>query len=123
MDRIKALIVDDKRIIGDMFSFILGYSGHDVTVVRSAQDAAEKIRKDDFDVVFLDIIMPERDGVSLLEEIKVLDPKLPVIIMSGYSAVEQKDRIKELGVNAYLDKPFEIDDVRRSVKLAIGKEI
>ena len=53
LDKIKMLVVDDKKIIGDLFDFTFGYSGHKVTVVTNAKDALAAVTKDSFDVAFL----------------------------------------------------------------------
>lgn len=123
MDKIKVLVVDDKKVIGDLFEFTLGYSGHDIKWVDNAHDALELIKKEKFDVVFLDIIMPKADGVAILEELREIAPDLPVVMMSGYSVDEKRNRARDLGAITCLKKPFEMDDVRKIVKIAIGKEI
>ena len=123
MDKIKILVVDDKKIIGDLFEFTLGYGGHDITVVTNAQDAINAVQKNRFDIAFLDIVMPERDGVEILGEIRKISPQLPIIMMSGYSVEDKRIQAKDLGAITCLKKPFEMDDVRKAVKDAIGKEI
>lgn len=123
MDKIKFLVIDDKKIIGDLFEVTLAYIGHEIKVTQNGDEGVNLVKDDRFDVVFCDIIMPDRDGVSVLEEIKDIQPDLPVIMMSGYSLEEQRQRIRELGASGFLDKPFEMDDVRKAVKLAVGKEI
>jgi len=123
VEKIKVLVVDDKRVIGDLFGYILGYSGHDVTVVQDGLEAIELIKTSRFDVVFLDIVMPEPDGVTVLERIKSLSPNTPVVMMSGYSIHEKRQRAKELGAVTCLKKPFEMDEVRQALKMALGKEI
>ena len=123
MDKIKALIVDDKRITGELFGYILSNGQHDIKVVQSAKEAIELIRKQDFDIVFLDIIMPDQDGIQTLEAIKKINADLPVIMMSGYTVEEKRNRIRDLGAVACLDKPVEMNQVREAVRLALGKEI
>jgi len=122
-DKIKALVVDDKRITGDMFGFMLSGDIHDVTVVQSADEALGHIKKNDYDVVFLDIIMPGKDGIETLEEIREIKPRLPVIMMSGYTVEDKRSRIHDLGVSACLEKPVEMNTVREVVKAALGKDI
>lgn len=123
MDKIKVLVVDDKKIIGDLFDFTLGYGGHDITCVNTAEEAIDAVNNEEFDIAFLDIVMPEKDGVSLLEDIKTIRPNLAVVMMSGYSVDEKRKRANELGAVTCMKKPFEMDDVRKVVKEAIGKDI
>jgi len=81
------------------------------------------VQKGQYDIVFLDIVMPEKDGVETLEKIKTINPALPVVMMSGYSVEEKRQKVKELGAITTLKKPFEMDDVRKVVKVALGKDI
>src|SRR3989338_4461874 len=123
MTRLKILVVDDKKVIGDLFDFTLGYSGHIITVLDNPTDALNAVRDNDFDIAFLDIVMPEKDGVELLQELRMIAPKLPVIMMSGYSVEDKKIKARELGAVTCLKKPFEIDDIKRVIKSAIGKDV
>ncbi len=122
-EKINVLVVDDKKVIGDFFAFTLGYAGHQICVVDSAELALDRITKEKFDIVFLDIVMPDQDGVEALKEIKKSFPNLPVVMMSGYSVDDKRSKAKELGAVACLKKPFEMDDVKSVVKLATGKDI
>ena len=123
MDKIKILIVDDKKIIGDLFSFTLGYSGHNITVVNTSREAIDAVKKQVFDIAFIDIILPDRDGVAILQDVKNIVPQLPVIMMSGYSVEEKRLKAEELGAVTCLKKPFEMDDVRKIIKEVLGKDV
>ena len=123
MNQLKILVVDDKKVIGDLFDFTLGYSGHLLKIVNNAKDALDAIRNNQYDIAFIDIVMPGVDGVQLLEDIKRVEPKLPVVMMSGYSVEDKKKRAEELGAVTCLKKPFEIDDVRQIIKVSTGKDI
>ena len=123
MDKLNILVIDDKKVIGDLFDFTLGYSGHKIKVVNNAKDAVEAIQKDSFDIVFLDIVMPEKDGVDVLQDIRQVAPNLPVIMMSGYSVEERRSKATALGAITCLKKPFEVEEVKRVIKLAIGRDV
>ena len=122
-NRIKVLVVDDKKVIGDFFDFTLGYFGHDITVVHDPREAAKTACEKDFDIAFLDIMMPEKNGVDVLRELKSVVPQLPVVMMSGYSLQEMKDKAMQLGAAGCIKKPFELDDVRQMMKVTLGKNI
>lgn len=122
-NRIRVLVVDDKKIIGDFFDFTLGFFGHSITVVRDPREALKAAQEKPFDIAFLDIMMPERNGVDVLREIKSVMPRLPVVMMSGYSLQELKDEAMRLGASGCLKKPFEINDVRHVMKVTLGKSI
>lgn len=122
-NRIKVLVVDDKKVIGDFFDFTLGYFGHDITVVHDPREAVKVAQQQDFDIAFLDIMMPEKNGVEVLREMKNVVPQLPVVMMSGYSLQEMKDEAMQLGAAWCLKKPFELDDVRQVMNVTLGKNI
>jgi len=123
MNPIKILVVDDKKVIGDLFDFTLGYSGHVITVVDTATAALEAIKGKEFDIAFFDIVMPAKDGVDLLSEVRTLAPNLPVVMMSGYSVEDKKLKARDLGAVTCLKKPFEIDDVKKVIKTTLGRDV
>ena len=123
MNPIKILVIDDKKVIRDFFDFTLGYYGHEITAVHDPCEAAKVAGNGTFDIAFLDMIMPGRDGVSVLREVKVAAPRLPVVMMTGYSVEEKKEEALRLGACACLKKPFEVEDIRRVIKEHIGKEV
>ncbi len=122
-DKLNILVVDDKKIIGDLFDFTLGYSGHSITVVDRAQAAYEAVKGQNFDIAFIDIVMPEHDGVEVLKELKHLSPELPIVMMSGYSVEDKRKKTSELGAVTCLKKPFEIDEVKELIKTILNKDV
>ena len=123
MEKIRILVIDDKKIIGDLFAFTLGYSGHEITVADHAAAALEAVKNKEFDIAFIDIVMPGKDGVAIFKEIQAIVPKLPVVMMSGYSVEDKRNKARDLGAITCLKKPFEMEDVKRVIKVAIGKEV
>lgn len=121
-DKLNVLVVDDKRIIGDFFDFVLGYRGHDITVLQNPMEALEAVSKNSFDIAFVDIVMPGKDGVQVLEEFKKVIPDLPVVMISGYSVDEKRNRAGELGAPC-LKKPFEFEDIKKIVKEMLGRDV
>ena len=122
-EKLKILVIDDKRVIGDLFEFTLGYGGHDITFTDNAQTALDAIKTKDFDIAFIDIVMPCIDGVETFKAVKSLAPNLPVVMMSGYSVEDKRNEAKELGAATSLKKPFEMEDVKNIIKDVLGKEI
>lgn len=123
VSKLNILVVDDKKIIGDLFDFTLGFSGHHITVVGNAKEAVGAVKDNAFDIVFLDIVMPDKDGIEVLKDIKRLAPQLPVVMMSGYAVEDKRLQAQSLGASLFLKKPFEIDDVKKIITEAVGKEI
>ena len=123
MKQLNILVVDDKKVIGDFFNLTMGYYGHQITVVHDLPDTMEAIKRQRFDIAFMDMVMPGHDGVEVLKEVKAMTPQLAVVMMSGYSLDEKRQQASLLGAVDCLKKPFEVDDIRRVVKEAIGQEI
>ena len=123
MKHLKILVVDDKKVIGDFFNLTMGYYGHDITVVHDLSKVPETLQKNKFDIAFIDMMMPGRDGVAILKEVKSVVRDMPVVMMSGYTIDEKRQEAMRLGAVDFLKKPFEVDDIRRVVKSAIGEDI
>ena len=121
--KIRALIIDDKKVVGDFFNYVLGADGHDITVINNPNEAMELIKRNNFDIAFCDIVMPQKDGLTLLQEIKTTFPELPVVMMSGFMLDSQRKRAFELGAVTCLDKPFHKEDLQTAIKSATGIEI
>jgi signal transduction histidine kinase/DNA-binding response OmpR family regulator len=102
------LVVDDDKINRDLLSRQLERQGHGVAVAENGRQALEMMRAQPFDLVLLDIMMPEMDGYQVLEQLKA-DASLrhiPVIVVSAVSDLESVVRCIELGAEDYLFKPF-----------------
>jgi len=102
------LVVDDDKINRDLLSRQLKRQGHDVTTAENGRRALEMMRAQPFDLVLLDIMMPEMDGYQVLEHLKA-DAALrhiPVIVVSAVSDLESVVRCIGLGAEDYLFKPF-----------------
>lgn len=122
MKHLNILVVDDKKVIGDFFNLTMGYYGHQITVVHDLPHTIDAVKNHRFDIAFMDVMMPDRDGVEVLREVRLVKPGLPVVMMSGYSLDEKRKQASLLGATHCLKKPFEVDDIRRVIKEVIGEE-
>ena len=93
----KLLLAEDERAIAKALQLKLGLSGFEITVVSNGEDALSAIKSQKFDLLLLDIMMPKMDGFTVMEEMKKLKNKTPVIILSNLSQEEDAKRAKELG--------------------------
>jgi sigma-B regulation protein RsbU (phosphoserine phosphatase) len=104
----RLLVVDDVEMNRDLLSRRLKQQGHDVATAENGRQALEKIRADSFDLVLLDIMMPEMDGYQVLAEM-MGDPVLkhvPVIMISAVTEMDSVVKCIEMGATDYLPKPF-----------------
>lgn len=101
----KILIVDDEPNIREVIREYSEFKGFNVTEAVDGMDAIEKVRKDDFDIIILDIMMPRLDGFSACKEIKKIK-SIPIIMLSARG--EEYDKLFgfELGIDDYVVKPF-----------------
>jgi DNA-binding NtrC family response regulator len=99
------LIIDDERSIRLSFTSILRREKHDVDSAQNWEEARSLIQKKDYDLVFLDILMPKISGLKILQTIKIARPDTLVIIMTGEPTVESSQKALRYGAEDYLTKP------------------
>lgn len=118
------LVVDDEYGPRESIAFSLA-SEFDVETCERAQDALARLRERQFEVVLLDIRMPEMDGIRALEEIRKSDKEISVIMLTGYGTLATAQQALVWGANQYLRKPPDIHEllsaVRRSSQTAIER--
>lgn len=107
-DPARLLVVDDNEMNRDLLSRRLRQEGHAVVTAVNGREALERIRSEAFDLVLLDVMMPEMDGYQVLEQLRTEQwlPRLPVIMISAVSELDSVVRCIELGATDYLPKPF-----------------
>jgi DNA-binding NtrC family response regulator len=115
------LVVDDDAIVIKSCRRILEAEGFEVSTVPGADKALEAIRTSDFDILLIDVKMPERDGMYLMREIKKNWPEIPTIVMSGYPTPETIAEMLRLGATLFIPKPFRPDELIKSVRQVLKK--
>lgn len=114
----KILIIDDEKGVCDEFSGVLREEKHEVDVAFNAYDGLEKVRKNPYDLIFLDVLMPKMEGREALQEIQKIS-KTPVVIMSGYLPSHKEKEIVQAGALASLKKPLNINQVFALIQKAL----
>jgi DNA-binding NtrC family response regulator len=114
----KILLVDDEKTMVKYLSRRLVKRGFDVSVAYSGLSALEEIKKIDFDLVLLDVLMPEMDGIETLKEIKKIKPETEVIMLTGHASVEVGIEGMKSGAFNYIMKPFDPDELVKEINLA-----
>jgi len=117
MDKIKVLMIDDNvQLIEAVKEYFK--SSKLVEVVSSANDGVEgldKIEKEVYDVIILDLIMPNKDGLYVLEQMKQKNIDKKVIVATSYNTQEVIREVSDYGVNYYVLKPFDFDDLEKRI--------
>jgi DNA-binding NtrC family response regulator len=117
----KILVVDDDAIVIKSCKRILEAEGFEVFTCPSADDALEKVKNCDFDLLLMDVKMPKHDGIFLMREIKKNWPDIPIIVMSGYPTPETIADVLKLGAIQFIPKPFKPDEFMKSIRQVIQK--
>lgn len=106
----RVLLVDDQVLLAKVFAAILGSEGMKVDIAENGSVAIGRLRADTYDLVITDLMMPEMDGIQLLEWIRLeANMNVPVITLSANTDAVHTRRLTELGVLAVLKKPVDID--------------
>ncbi len=102
----KILVVDDEENVCQSVKKILSRKGYSVDNAASVEDAVKKINETSFDLVITDLMMPNTNGMELLQIIRDHYPELEVVMITGYASIESAVKATKLGAAAYLPKPF-----------------
>ena len=113
------LLVDDDPNTLASLSRAFRMAGHEVTVCDNAVRAVELLRSELFDLVFSDVVMPGKTGLDLLEEMKSLGIKTPIIMISGQANIEMAVRATKLGALDFLEKPLSTDKLLLTIENAL----
>ena len=114
----KILVIDDEKNMLKMFVAIL--EGHQVATAENEAEAKGLVLNQDFDLVFLDVVMPGVDCINLLKFIRKTRPEIKIIMMTGFAKEKELQQAFKLGASAVMRKPFEhINKIKEAVsKLA-----
>ena len=104
----KILVVDDDELVLIAIQELLSPLGFSVTILSNGPEALEKVSGDRFDLVILDVIMPEMNGFEVCQRIRKMDSysETPILMLTAKSGEEDKQRGMEAGANLYLSKPI-----------------
>ncbi len=113
------LIVDDDSEYRENLKEILDDAGYPNDMAESAKEALEKLGTQQFDIILLDFMMPEIDGINALGEIKKISPHSKIIMITAFASIENAVRAIKKGACEYISKPFKIEALLLMIKQAI----
>jgi DNA-binding response OmpR family regulator len=112
----RVLVVEDERTLAGFLEQSLRAEGHAVTVVHDGDRAAAEALGVDYALVLLDVMLPGRGGLEVLDAIRARKPDLPVILLTARGAVEQRVEGLDRGADDYVTKPFSFDELLARVR-------
>jgi two-component system response regulator GlrR len=111
MSKGKILVVDDDRNLLELVKMRLESADYEVTTALREEDAIEAVKSQVFDLSVIDLQLISQDGISLMEELHLILPEMPVIILTAYGSIESAVEAMKRGAYGYLTKPFEPQDL------------
>ena len=114
----KVLIAEDSSVIQNLAKKILQFQNYEITAVKNGQQVIDKLNKENYDVIVMDINMPVMDGMQCAEQIRKRDDdkaKTPIIAISGNAKNYTKEDFERVGINEYLPKPLNFDELVEKV--------
>jgi DNA-binding NtrC family response regulator len=118
---IKILVVDDEKLIRDFLARLLKLQHIQTKEAEDGFKAIEAVKREDFDMVFIDVRMPGIDGLQTFRELKKINPAPKYVMMTGYAVDDLLAQAKEEGVVSVLKKPFDINEIIAILKFAQDK--
>jgi len=115
---LKVLVIDDEKVICDACHLILTENGHEVERCLTGRQGLEVLRKESYDVVLLDMKLPDIDGMEILKAFQTEKFNTCIIVMTGYSTISNAVEAMKLGAADYLTKPFTDEELLGAINNA-----
>ena len=107
----RVLVVDDEAPVREAFGAVLQSKGYEVTLAQDGREAVRILRQERFDLIFLDVLLPQVGGASVLKAIKRRDPEAVVVLITGYPYHDETLAALDYGPAMLLPKPIKIVDI------------
>lgn len=115
----RILIVEDEHKISRLLQIELEAEGYDVTQAYNGAQAWDMYQEGQWDLVLLDVMLPEMSGIEILRRIRSVDPGTMVILLTARDSVEDKVAGLDLGANDYVTKPFQIEELLARIRASL----
>jgi two-component system response regulator GlrR len=115
----KMLVVDDDQNLLELLKMRLESADYEVTTASREENALQAIKGQVFDLAIVDLQLAERDGISIMEELHLILPEMPVIILTAYGTIESAVEAMKRGAYGYLTKPFDPQDLLLQIERAL----
>ena len=118
----RILIIDDEAEIRESLETLLQLEGYTVAVAGSGGEGLAQIGQRAFDVVLLDLALPDKNGMDVLSEIRLLHPQQAVIMITAYGTVENAVRAMQSGATNFIQKPWDNEKLLADVRAAVARQ-
>src|SRR6202163_1937290 len=118
----RILIIDDEAEIRESLETLLQLEGYTVVVAGSGREGLAQIRQRAFDVILLDLALPDKNGMDVLSEIRLLYPQQGVIMITAYGTVENAVRAMQFGATNFIQKPWDNEKLLADVRAAVARQ-
>jgi len=116
------MVVDDEKNIRIMLKRVLSGDQYEIDEAVNGLEALQKIKREKYDAILLDVKMPEMNGLQVIDKIKEMDINTPIIMMSAYGTIPEAVEAMKLGAVDYLIKPFDLDELRMTLDRMIRQD-
>lgn len=116
MKPLSVLVIDDESVICDACQMVLSEEGHMVALKMDGKSGLDAIRQGAYDIVLLDMKLPDMDGMEIIKALQEEKPGLNIIVMTGYSSISNAVQAIKEGASDYLAKPFTDDELIETIK-------
>ena len=114
----RVLLLDDEQDFLESMAERMQARGMSVTTTTSPSEALKRVGEESYDVIVMDFMMPEIDGLEAVKELKKINPNLQIILLTGYATVEKRIEAKTLGATDLLEKPADINMLTDKIRHA-----
>jgi CheY-like chemotaxis protein len=114
------LVAEDDGAVREFIARALRRDGHEVETVTDGQQALSALQARRFDMLLTDIVMPELDGITLALKVSSDFPDMPILLMTGYAAEQQRAHNLDALINDVISKPFTLEDICAMVNRTLG---
>ncbi len=119
MERI--LVADDELSMREFLEILLQKEGYAVETVKNGEEAIERIKNSEYDLIVCDVMMPKGNGMEVLKSSKKVNPLTPVIMITAFASTESAVEAMKMGAYDYITKPFQVDEIKLIVSKALEK--
>ena len=117
----KILVIDDEKSIRDTLKEILEYEDHQVDIAADGEEGLEQFKNNKYDIVLLDIKMPKKDGIEVLEDIFGVATDVPVIMISGHGNIDTAVESIKKGAYDFIEKPLDLNRLLVTIRNAMDR--